>query len=156
MVFIMLHRRVKTHFSHENEGIVHVVYLFTTPIIPSLTGMTLPIRTSMASVPASIRSSLVTTARVLLPDGGEHIQNTTGHTQSLVDTQAEETPAGSPTINVSLSRYFQGLRGCHVCVGCSHSQDDGIWVGDVLKDQLPDLDLDIFGLISHWNLLEQK
>lgn len=36
--------------------------------MPSLTGMTLPINTSMASVPASIRSSLVTTASVLLPE----------------------------------------------------------------------------------------
>lgn len=35
--------------------------------MPSLTGMTLPINTSIASVPASIRSSLVTTAKVLLP-----------------------------------------------------------------------------------------
>lgn len=43
-------------------------YLFTIPIIPSFTGMTLPISTSIASVPASIRSSLVTTARVLLPE----------------------------------------------------------------------------------------
>ena len=34
---------------------------------PSLTGMTRPISTSIASVPASIRSSLVTTASVLLP-----------------------------------------------------------------------------------------
>lgn len=42
-------------------------YLLTTPMRPSLTGMTRPISTSMASVPASIRSSLVTTASVLLP-----------------------------------------------------------------------------------------
>lgn len=58
-----------THFSLENDHILFYVYLFTTPIMPSLTGMTLPIRTSMASVPASIKSSLVTTARVLLPEG---------------------------------------------------------------------------------------
>lgn len=41
--------------------------LLTTPMRPSLTGMTRPISTSIASVPASIRSSLVTTASVLLP-----------------------------------------------------------------------------------------
>ncbi len=44
------------------------LYLLTTPISPSLTGMTLPMRTSIASVPASIRSSLVTTASVLRPN----------------------------------------------------------------------------------------
>lgn len=47
--------------------------LLTTPMRPSLTGMTLPISTSMASVPASIRSSLVTTASVLLPGQYQHI-----------------------------------------------------------------------------------
>ena len=43
------------------------LYRLTTPIMPSLTGMTLPISTSIASVPASIKSSFVTTANVLLP-----------------------------------------------------------------------------------------
>ena len=38
----------------------------TTPIIPRLILKTRPHRTSIASVPASIRSSFVTTARVLL------------------------------------------------------------------------------------------
>lgn len=39
----------------------------TTPIIPSLTGMTRPRRTSRASVPASIRSSLLMTSSVRRP-----------------------------------------------------------------------------------------
>lgn len=61
-----------------SDGLSYYVYvshnskcssdLLTTPMRPSLTGMTLPISTSIASVPASIRSSLVTTARVLLPE----------------------------------------------------------------------------------------
>lgn len=41
--------------------------LFTTPMMPSLTGITLPMSTSIASVPASMRSSFVITARVLRP-----------------------------------------------------------------------------------------
>ena len=41
--------------------------LLTTPIIPSLTGITRPHNTSMASVPWSIKSSLVITAKVLRP-----------------------------------------------------------------------------------------
>ena len=45
------------------------LYLLITPIIPSLTGITLPQRMSMASVPASMRSSLVMTAKVLRPSG---------------------------------------------------------------------------------------
>lgn len=36
-------------------------------MMPSLTGMTWPHRTSIASVPASIKSSLVTTASVRRP-----------------------------------------------------------------------------------------
>ena len=40
-----------------------------TPIMPSLTGITRPHKMSMASVPASIKSSLVITAKVLLPSG---------------------------------------------------------------------------------------
>ena len=42
---------------------------FTTPIIPSLTGMTFPVRRSTASVPSSMMSSFVQTASVLLPFG---------------------------------------------------------------------------------------
>lgn len=57
------------------------------------------------------------------------------------------------TINVNLPGHFQGLRCGHVCVGSCHCQNDGVWVGDVLEDQLSDLDLYIFGLISHWNLI---
>jgi len=38
-----------------------------TPIIPSLTGMTRPQRTSTASVPASMMSNLVRTAKVRRP-----------------------------------------------------------------------------------------
>ena len=45
------------------------VYLFMTPMIPNLTGMTLPHKMSMASVPASMRSSFVTTASVRRPSG---------------------------------------------------------------------------------------
>lgn len=41
--------------------------LFTTPMMPSFTGITLPMSTSIASVPASMRSSFVITARVLRP-----------------------------------------------------------------------------------------
>lgn len=39
----------------------------TTPIIPNLTGMTRPHKTSIASVPWSIKSSFVTTAKVRRP-----------------------------------------------------------------------------------------
>lgn len=146
----------RARFSLEKDHVLYSAYLFTTPMMPSLTGMTLPIRTSMASVPASIRSSLVTTARVLLPDG-EKISRThlvtLGHRWK---TPVGETSAGTPTVGVSLPGHFQGLWGCHVRVGCSHSQDDGVWVGDVLKDQLPDLELNILWLISHRNLLEWR
>ena len=40
---------------------------FTTPMMPSFTGITRPHRTSYASVPRSIRSSLVNTANVRRP-----------------------------------------------------------------------------------------
>uniref|UniRef100_A0A8W7Q0F7 Uncharacterized protein n=1 Tax=Anopheles coluzzii TaxID=1518534 RepID=A0A8W7Q0F7_ANOCL len=42
---------------------------FITPMMPSFTGMTRPHRMSIASVPASIRSSLVSTASVRRPSG---------------------------------------------------------------------------------------
>lgn len=44
-------------------------------MMPSLTGITLPMSTSIASVPASMRSSFVITARVLRPTKGKtHLQ----------------------------------------------------------------------------------
>lgn len=38
------------------------------------------------------------------------------------------------TVRVDLPGHLKGLRGGHVCVGRSDSQDDGVWVRDVLQD----------------------
>ena len=48
---------------------------FFTPMIPSLTGITLPSKASRASVPLSIKSNLVKTAKVLNPEYEQHKYN---------------------------------------------------------------------------------
>ena len=102
-------------------------YLLTTPIMPNLTGMTLPINMSIASVPASIRSSLVTTASVLLPEhkdihaclkkhccdkeGKEHITrgNKTTIKWSKSQNQRQKKTTRPFTISVNLTGHFKGL-----------------------------------------------
>jgi len=44
--------------------------------MPNLTGITRPHRTSYASVPRSIKSSFVKTAKVLRPISNEYVHNT--------------------------------------------------------------------------------
>lgn len=55
--------------------IIYSIQLLYSPMIPNLTGITLPHKTSIASVPASIRSNLVTTANVLRPSGSTLFAN---------------------------------------------------------------------------------
>lgn len=38
------------------------------------------------------------------------------------------------TVGVDLPGHLEGLRGGHVCVRCSDSQDDAVGVRDVLQD----------------------
>ena len=72
--------------------------LLTTPIIPSLTGITRPRRTSSASVPASMRSSLLTTSSVRRPDR---------HKQSI----HRLLPPGKPTEGHILCMRYISLAG---------------------------------------------
>lgn len=62
----------------------------------------------------------------------------------------------SLTIGVDLAGHLQGLRGGHVRVGRRDRQDDAVGVGDVLQDQVSDLDLDVFGLVTDWYLEAAK
>jgi len=56
------------------------------------------------------------------------------------------------TVGVDLARDLEGLRGGHVGVGGRHRQDDAVGVGDVLEDQLADLQLDVLRLVAHRHL----
>ena len=108
-----------------------------TPMIPSLTGMTRPQRMSMASVPASIRSSWRNFVRKIF--------NCTDH--------LGDDGQGAPAVRVDFSGELEGFRGGHVSVSRAHSQDNRVRVGDVFQDELPDLFLDVLGLVSHSNLI---
>lgn len=59
-----------------------------------------------------------------------------------------------PTVGVDLAGHLEGLGRGHVCVGGGDGQDDGVGVGDVLQDELLDLDLNVFGLVTYWHLKE--
>lgn len=125
--------------------------------------MTLPINTSMASVPASIKSSFVTTASVLLPKQKRHLSsNEHGDKECKTHdykngNKAKETKTRRVfTIRVDFTGHLESLRGCHVCVGSSHSQDDRVGVGDEFYNQLPDLNFYVFGLISHRYLFKNR
>lgn len=99
-------KRRRTHCSLKKEYMLYDVYLFTTPIMPSLMGMTLPIRTSMASVPASIRSSLVTTARVLLPGARKCAKTDLVSLDHQQETQVGETSSGhQPSASTSRATF---------------------------------------------------
>lgn len=98
----------------------------------------------MASVPASIRSNLVTTASVLLPAEAHYRRETLGIS----------APRHLPffTIWVDLAGHLQGLRRGHVRVGRRDGQDDAVGVGDVLQDEISYLDLDVLRLIADRDL----
>lgn len=99
---------------------------------PSLTGMTRPISTSIASVPASIRSSLVTTASVLLPGEAQSFKSAS---KGIIKLEKKSDYQNVfLTIGVDLPGHLEGLRGGHVCVGRRDRQDDAVGVGDVLQD----------------------
>lgn len=57
---------------------------------------------------------------------------------------------------VDFAGHLEGLGGGHVSVGGRHGQNDGVGVGDVLHDQLSDLELDVVGLVTHWDLWKHK
>lgn len=56
------------------------------------------------------------------------------------------------TVWVDLAGHLQGLRGGHVRVGGSDGQDDAVGVGDVLQDEISDLNLDVLRLIADGHL----
>lgn len=77
--------------------------------------------------------------------------------QTLRTTVNTKKKRRSPfTVGINLPSYFEGFRRRHVRVGSSHSQDDGVRVGDVLQDQISDLDLNVFGLVSNRNLIQRR
>ncbi|KAG5830427.1 hypothetical protein ANANG_G00310500, partial [Anguilla anguilla] len=59
---------------------------------------------------------------------------------------------GALTVGVHFPGQLERLGGGHVGVGGRDGQDDAVGVADVFQDELPDLDLDVFGLVSHRNL----
>lgn len=68
------------------------------------------------------------------------------------DTKDRRVCRATLTIGVDLAGHLEGLRGGHVRVGRRHCQDDAVGVGDVLQDQVSDLDLDVLGLVTDWHL----
>ena len=60
------------------------------------------------------------------------------------------------TFGVDVASHLEGLGGSHVRVGGRHGQDDGVGVGDVLQDEVSDLELDVVGLVAHGDLRKQR
>lgn len=56
------------------------------------------------------------------------------------------------TVWVDLAGHLQGLRRGHVRVGRGDGQDDAVWVGDVLQDEISYLNLDVLRLIANGHL----
>ncbi len=122
--------------------------------MPSLTGMIRPSSTSRASVPASIKSSLLTTSSVLRPERTQPMNTLPSHSAAQCVITTSGIPCMSLTIWVHLSCQFKRIRCGEVRVCGRDTQDEGVGVGDVGHNHLLDLSLDIFRLVTNRDLLE--
>lgn len=53
---------------------------------------------------------------------------------------------------IYFSCKFKGLWSCKISVCSRHCQYDRIWITNVLKTQITNLEFNVFGLISNWHL----
>lgn len=60
------------------------------------------------------------------------------------------------TLGVHILRQFQGIRVGQVSVGRGDGQDQAALSGDELHDHIPDLLLDVRGLVSDWHLCDPR
>lgn len=133
-----------------------VTDLLTTPIMPSLMGMTRPSSTSRASVPASIKSSLLTTSSVLRPERTQVMNTLLSHSAVQCVIMISGILCMLLTIGIHLSCQFKGIRCGEVRVCRRNTQDEGVGVGDVWQNHLLDLSLDIFRLVTDRDLLKKQ
>lgn len=103
--------------------------------LPMRKWTTRPAKISKISVPASIKSTFVSTPMVLIPNW-------------LIWMRLRM----ASTLGIHFAGQFQPVRIGQICVGSRDSQDHGIGPGNKFHNHVTNLFFDIHGLISHRNL----
>ena len=94
-----------------------------------------PARMSTTSVPWSIKSIFVRTPIVRLPRQGE------------MSTEKITRKREFGTFRIYFTGQLESVRVCEISVCSGDGKDDGVWFCDVLENHVPDLFLDVLGLV---------
>lgn len=108
---------------------------------------------SLALVPASIRSSLVRTPMVRRPKSYYQCSELKKITITSTHTHAPHTHTHQClTLRVDVFGQLKGVGVGEVTGGRHDGQDEAVFVAHILHDHVPDLVLDVFGLVADGQL----